>query len=86
MEPTNLSLNNVSKPMACGICDLSKITNTQAGQYLKLKGICEGELWRIFDLDYYVHGTKDGRPHFKESPIGTLSKVNLVGWSGSHLM
>ena len=46
------------------MCDLSQVSPKQ-GLYLKLKGICDRSLQVDFDLDFYVHGTRNLRPFFK---------------------
>ena len=55
--------------IACGVCDLRPTLATPQGQFLKLKGICKMDMWAVYDLNYYVHGTYDGRPVFKGTTI-----------------
>ena len=64
-DSRQIELEQCDNPMACGVCDLNKVYGTEAGQYLKLKGICEEELFHVYDLDYYVFGTFHSRPLFK---------------------
>ena len=58
-----------TESVACGICDINKNENSDAKPrtYIKMKGICGDDLWqkKIYDLNYYVHGVKNGRPHFR---------------------
>ena len=47
----------------CGVCHL---TEADPDQYvLYLKGLCAGSIKWQYDLQYYVDGLWDGRPHFK---------------------
>ena len=52
--------------VACGVCILGE-KNEIPKTVIKLKGICGEDLWRkkLYDLDYYVYGVKNGRPHFR---------------------
>ena len=43
----------------CGVCEM------EAGKLLKLKGLCKDVIGSVFDTDYYIYGTKNGRPHFR---------------------
>lgn len=43
----------------CGVCEM------EAGKLLKLKGLCADVIGTVFDTDYYIYGTKNGRPHFR---------------------
>ena len=56
-----------SGPVACGLCNLGE-DNTLPKTIIKMKGICGDDLWRkkYYDLDYYVYGVKNGKPHFRQ--------------------
>ena len=51
----------------CGAClNINARVKDQSHTLLKLKGICKEETEiASFDTDYYVHGLKNGRLHFK---------------------
>ena len=51
---------------ACGICKLGTATDIP-NTIIKMKGVCEDDLLRKknYDLDYYIYGVKNGRPHFR---------------------
>ncbi len=45
---------------ACGVCMLPR------GKVYKLKGLCAEDIEdEDYDLDYYVYGNKNGKPHFR---------------------
>ena len=52
--------------VACGVCNLVE-ENEIPKAVMKMKGICNDDLWRrkIYDLNYYIHGIKNGRPYFR---------------------
>ncbi len=44
---------------ACGYCYLPK------NKLVYMKGLCAEDIENLYDTEYYIHGTRDGRPYFK---------------------
>ena len=55
-----------AQAVACGICVLGQEQDIPK-TIIKMKGVCVDDLMRNknYDLDYYVYGVKNGRPHFR---------------------
>ena len=43
----------------CGICKVPK------GKLLYMKGLCEEDIEKLYDTQYYMDGAKNNRPYFK---------------------
>ena len=44
---------------ACGVCDLP------SDQIVYLKGLCPDNIDRLYDVQYYIDGIRNGRPYFR---------------------
>ena len=55
-----------SSHVACGVCNLVD-KNEFGTSLIKMKGVCKDDLWsnKLYDVDYYIHGVKNGRPYFR---------------------
>ena len=59
---SSLETVDCSRLLACGVCLLPRNNNR-----LRLKGLCKEntDVEYEYDIDYYIYGQKNGKPHFR---------------------
>ena len=65
--PEGFETNFCDDSFACGVCILDDGRGSASSSGLKIKGLCSEnvEVTEEYDVDFYVHGMKNGKPHFK---------------------